>query len=67
MMPEMNGFDVLRALKADPADRDVSVVMHSAWDDPVTREISFRDTETKLSYSALKEVIETLLKSSDAN
>jgi hypothetical protein len=54
-------------LKAAPADRDVSVVMHSAWDDPVTREISFRDTETKLSYSALKEVIETLLKSSDAN
>jgi signal transduction histidine kinase/CheY-like chemotaxis protein len=34
MMPEMDGWSVLRALKADPALRDIPVVMLTMVDDP---------------------------------
>jgi CheY-like chemotaxis protein len=33
MMPDMTGFDVLRAMRADPRTRDVPVVMYTAMDD----------------------------------
>ena len=33
MMPGMTGFDVLRALRADPRTRDVPIVVFSALDD----------------------------------
>ncbi len=32
MMPGMSGFDVCRAIKADPATRDVKVIMATALD-----------------------------------
>jgi CheY-like chemotaxis protein len=34
MMPEMNGLDVLRTLRADPRFADLPVVMFSALSDP---------------------------------
>jgi CheY-like chemotaxis protein len=34
MMPGINGFDVLRSLRADPRTRDVPVVIFSALNDP---------------------------------
>jgi adenylate cyclase len=39
MMPDVNGFDVLRTLKADPVRRDIPVIMISALNDidPIVR------------------------------
>ena len=33
MMPRINGFDVLRSLRADPRTRGVAIVVYSALDD----------------------------------
>ena len=38
MMPGVDGFDVLKALKADPAMEAPPVVMYSALADPTARE-----------------------------
>ena len=35
VMPEMDGYDVLRALKADPALRDIPVIVISSLDDEI--------------------------------
>ena len=37
MMPDMDGWGVLAALKADPALRDIPVIMLTMVDDPRTR------------------------------
>jgi CheY-like chemotaxis protein len=37
MMPDMNGFEVCRHLRADPRFKDVPVIMVTGWDDPVAR------------------------------
>lgn len=37
MMPGLSGFDVLAAMRADPATAGVPVVMYSAVSDPVAR------------------------------
>jgi CheY-like chemotaxis protein len=37
-MPELDGFEVCRALKADPATRDIVVVMLTALAQPTDRE-----------------------------
>jgi DNA-binding response OmpR family regulator len=37
MMPNMSGLEVLRALRADPRNDDVTVVMYSALTDPSVR------------------------------
>lgn len=37
MMPGMNGFDVLAALRADPRTTGLPVVMYSALNDPASR------------------------------
>jgi CheY-like chemotaxis protein len=34
MMPEMDGLEVLRKLRADPKTKDVPVLLYSAADDP---------------------------------
>jgi CheY-like chemotaxis protein len=36
MMPEMDGLEVLRRLRADPGTHDVKVILYSAADDPST-------------------------------
>lgn len=41
-MPEMDGFDTLRALLADEATRDIPVVGISAYASPATRERAIR-------------------------
>jgi CheY-like chemotaxis protein len=64
MMPDMNGFDVLRALRADPRSRDVPVVMHSARDDDATRALATRDgaqgyfVKTQLGVAELRGLVE---------
>jgi twitching motility two-component system response regulator PilH len=64
MMPGVNGFDVLRALKADPALGGLPVVMYSAMADPATcdtaRELGARDFMVKgrMMFEDLKGVIE---------
>jgi len=42
MMPAMNGFDVLRALRSDPRYDRLNVLMYSAVSDPVVREQAVR-------------------------
>lgn len=37
MMPEMNGFEVCRRLRANPHLANLPVVMVTAWDDPTAR------------------------------
>ena len=37
-MPDMDGLEVLRLVRSDPAHRDVAVVMYSARCDDATRE-----------------------------
>ena len=37
MMPDLDGLEVLRRLRADPATRDVPVVLYSAVDNPEMR------------------------------
>jgi CheY-like chemotaxis protein len=37
-MPGMDGFDVLRELRADPKTASIPVVMHTAMGDPASRE-----------------------------
>ncbi len=37
MMPNMNGFEVCRRLRANPYLANLPVVMVTAWDDPVAR------------------------------
>lgn len=63
MMPDMNGFDVLKALRADPKTHEVPVIMHSAWKDEVTQKIALRDgaqgyfIKTRLGLDELKNVV----------
>lgn len=42
MMPELDGLEVLRRLRADPHTRDTKVLMYSAADDPATAEEAVR-------------------------
>jgi CheY-like chemotaxis protein len=42
MMPEMNGLDVLRALRANPRFKDLPVVMFSALSDPAIQREALR-------------------------
>ena len=42
MMPGMNGFDVLRALRSDPQYDGLNVLMYSAVSDPGVREQALR-------------------------
>ncbi|EDN71034.1 response regulator receiver [Beggiatoa sp. PS] len=37
MMPDMNGFQVCRLLRADLRFKDVPIVMVTGWDDPIAR------------------------------
>lgn len=39
MMPEMNGYDVLRELRAEPATRDIPVLFVTALDDEADEEL----------------------------
>lgn len=48
MMPGMSGFDVLRTLRADPAQHDVPVVMITAATDRSVREAAHDDGATDL-------------------
>lgn len=38
MMPGMNGFEVCRRLRAQPAFSSLPIVMITAWDDPIARQ-----------------------------
>jgi signal transduction histidine kinase len=40
VMPEMNGFDACRALKADPSTRDIPIIFLSGLDDPADEEFA---------------------------
>jgi CheY-like chemotaxis protein len=42
MMPEMNGLDLLKAIRSDPANHTVKVVVFSALSDDRTREEALR-------------------------
>ena len=66
MMPEMDGLEVLRRLRADPHTREVKVVLYSAADDAETAEeaIKLGATECVLKsggFFALYDRIEQLL------
>ena len=41
MMPEMDGYDVCRALKANPATRDIPVIFLTAKSDTIDEELGF--------------------------
>jgi CheY-like chemotaxis protein len=63
MMPGMNGFEVLKALRAGPKTHEVPVIMHSAWKDEVTQRVAMRDgaqgyfIKTQLGLDELKDVV----------
>lgn len=38
MMPQMNGYEVLNAIKKNPETKDIKVVILSALSDPLTKE-----------------------------
>jgi CheY-like chemotaxis protein len=42
MMPEMDGLEVLRKLRADPRTKDVPVLLYSAADDPAMQKQAAR-------------------------
>ena len=42
MMPEMNGLDLLKAIRTDPANHTIKVVVFSALSDERTREEALR-------------------------
>jgi CheY-like chemotaxis protein len=64
MMPDMTGFDVLRALRKDPANNNLSVVVYSALNDPATRaramELGAQDflVKAQASFDLLKSVVD---------
>ena len=64
MMPEMDGFAVLDAVRADPRLADVPVVMFSAMADPKTiqkaRDRGATDywVKTLIDYAHLRELVE---------
>ena len=66
MMPEMNGLEVLKTLKADPRLHGVPVVMHSARNDEITKAMATRDgaqgyfVKTRLGMHELRDVVERL-------
>ncbi len=52
-MPGMNGLDVARALRADPATRDVRIIAQTGWSDPQARK---RTAETGFDLHLVKPV-----------
>lgn len=63
MMPDVNGFDVLQAIRADEQCRDVIVLMYSAVSDPTFRqrakELGANDYIIKgeLSFAQMKQLV----------
>lgn len=57
-MPGMNGLEVARALRADPATRDVRIVAQTGWSDPSARQ---RTAETGFDLHLVKPVNLTVL------
>jgi CheY-like chemotaxis protein len=67
-MPDMTGFDVLRALRADPRWADLPVVMYSAWTDPEAQQSAMQlgarefVVKGRMDFAQLKAVVERNLR-----
>jgi CheY-like chemotaxis protein len=67
MMPDMDGFAVLEALRANPALRDLPVVMYSAIGDPATASRALLlganafVVKGRARYSELRSLVERLI------